>query len=117
MRTVSLGSLNANFNQVFKIDHFFLDHITVCHVMDTLSRYSVGQIVTPTAMSETVNIFESRCISEFWPPDEVQYDRAPASQEFENFLDTYAVKKRRIPPRRHNKLALESKKRSFETII
>ena len=117
MRTVSLSALSANFNQLVNIDHFFLNDITVCHVMDATSRYSVGQIVDSTSIPLAIETLESRWITEFWPPHALQYDRAFATSEFEKFLDEYGIQKRRIPARRHNKLAIESKHRSIRDIF
>ena len=116
-RQVSLSTLNRSLNDVVCIDHLFLGNCSVIHIMDTATRYSVGQVVPDTSMTAAVLAFEAGWISQFWAPSNVVFDRAFENEEFRRYLSLHEISARDIPPRRHNKNALESKHRVLRDIF
>lgn len=42
---VSLASINRELDDVIRIDHFFLDTVTIFHMMNVASRLSAGMVV------------------------------------------------------------------------
>lgn len=67
-------------------------------------------------MHDAIPEFESKWLSEFWPPTEVQGDMAFHNPEFTKYLTVYDIRFRSVPPRRHNKNVLESKHRILRDI-
>eukprot|EP00171_Calliarthron_tuberculosum_P001315 IDg1315t1 len=115
-RKVSLSSMSRAFNNVVCIDHFHLDDYRVCHIMDSVTRYSVGKVVSTTSMIEAIEAFESHWISAFWTPDQCLFDQAFNNDIFKNYLLKLNISPRAIPSRRHNKNVLESKHRIIRDI-
>lgn len=115
-RPVSLSSMSRIFNDVVCLDHFFPDNLDVLHIMDAQTRYSAGSIVPSTSMSHAIPVFESQWMSQFWPPDAVQADKAFDNNEFQQYLKVYDVSFRPIQTRRHSKNVLESKHRILRDI-
>lgn len=115
-RKVSLSSMSREFNSLVCIDHFYLDELCVFHVMDSVTRYSVGSCMPDTTMYSSILAFESGWMSEFWTPNSVLYDPAFKNEEFQSWIAGYEISARPIPPRRHNKNALESKHRIIRDI-
>ena len=115
-RKVSLSSMSRGFNDVVCVDHFFPDGNDVFHVMNSVTRYSNGEIVSSTALVNAISVFNSRRISEFSPPHMIQADQAFNKDEFLSYLKIYDIKLRPVPPRRHSKNVLESKHRILRDI-
>ena len=115
-RKVSLRSMTRSFNQVVCIDHFFPDNLNVLHFMDATTRYSSGLLVPSLSMKDTVVVFMSTWLSDFWPPVNVQGDLAFDNDEFKDYLLLYDIQFRPVPPRRHSKNVLESKHRILRDI-
>lgn len=102
-RKVSLSSLNAHFNQIVYIDHFFLDNYCIFHAMDKWSRYSTGHIVPNTTLRSAITALEACWFSQFWYPTSVHGDKAFHHEEFTRFIKLYDISFRPVPPRRHKK--------------
>lgn len=108
--------MSRGFNDVVCIDHFFPDNQDVLHFMDAQTRYSTGLLVPSTSMHDAIPAFETLWLSEFWPPNGVQGDKAFDNSEFKDYLSLYDVNFRPVPPRRHSKNVLESKHRILRDI-
>lgn len=94
----------------------FLEDTCVFHIMDPKSRSSVGAVVESYHISFAIEFFESRSLSEFWPPNEVVYDRAFATELFESFLNKYRIEHTPLFAIRHNKNTIESKNRIIRDV-
>lgn len=66
--------------------------------MDCQTRYSAGALVPSTSMSDTIPVFESLWISEFWSPHAVQGNQAFNNQEFKDYLLRYDIQFRPVTP-------------------
>lgn len=64
-RKVSLSTLNREFNEIVCIDYLHLRGNTVFHMLDSVSRYSIGDVVDTTAMTEAISVFELQWNSQF----------------------------------------------------
>ena len=115
-RKVSLSALTRDFNNVVCIDHFHLGDSRVLHIMDSVSRYSVGEVVDNTSMIQAIPLFESLCITPFRVPEDVLFDPAFDNTDFKDCLTSHGINARPIPPRRHNKNVLESKHKIFRDV-
>jgi len=87
------------------------------HIMDTISRYSVGSVVDTTNMDQAIEVFENTWLSQFWEPEEVVFDRGFNNAPFKSFLSKYSISARALPPRRHSKNVIESKHRIIRDIF
>lgn len=116
-RKVSLSSLSRNFNDVLCVDHYHLDGNRIFHIMDSVARYSVGDVVQEMNMSTAIPIFESLWVSAFWEPKVVLYGSAFDNSEFTMYLESHNIECRPLPPRRHNKNVIESKHRVIRDIF
>jgi len=116
-RKVSLSSMSRKFNDVVCVDHLFLDEFKVFHAMCAATRYSTGAVVQDTSMESSIEAFEAHWISQFWPPKDVLFDPAFDNSIFKSYTDLYDISSRPIPPRRHNKNAIESKHRIIRDIF
>lgn len=115
-RKVSLRSMSRGFNGIVCIDHFSPDNKDVLHMMDSQTRYSLGSLTKSTSMSDAILMLDSLWLSEFWPPDFVQGDKAFDNSGFKDYLAVYDVRFRPVPPRRHSKNVLESTHRIIRDI-
>lgn len=68
-RWVSIFSFDRAFNDVARIDHFYLEDVTLFYVMNVDGRYSSTHIVSPTFIRQGIFTFELVWISLFWPSD------------------------------------------------
>lgn len=84
--------------------------------MDSQTRYSAGDVVASTSISDAVAVFEAQWVSQFWPPTAVQMDQAFNNIEFTEYLTQHDITPRYVPPRRHSKNVLESKHRTLRDI-
>jgi len=116
-RKVSISSLSKSFNDIVCIDHFYLDQIRLMHCMDLVSRYSAVHIVSTVTMGEAVQAFEACWVSQFWYPESVHGDKAFQVGDFKTYADSLGIKIRPVPPRGHNKNAIESKNRVIRGIF
>jgi len=62
-------------------------------------------------MGEAVQAFEACWVSQFWYPESVHGDKAFQVGDFKTYADSLGIKIRPVPPRRHNKNAIESNHR------
>ncbi len=108
--------MSREINQVVCIDHFFLDDFGVFHMMDSATRYSAGAVVPDTAMDSAITSLESLWISPFWAFDAVLYDPAFKNDKFQSYLSKHSIEARLLPPTRHNKNVIESKRRVIRDI-
>lgn len=79
------------------MDHFFLDDVTLFHMMDVASRFSVAHAVITTSLDEAIYAFEALRISQFWPPNSVHADGAFHHDSFKALLNKYDIN--RVPYR------------------
>lgn len=115
-RKVSLSSMSRDFNCVVCVDHFFLDAHCVFHLMDSVARYSAGDVVSDVSMKTAIPVIESQWISPFWTPKAILFDPAFDNEPFREYLGNHDIEPRPIPPRRHNKNVIESKHRIIRDI-
>lgn len=73
---VSLRFMNGELNTDFYVDHLHLLELRVFHIMNSLSRDSVGSVVELSVMPEAITSFESICVSTFRYPHAVLFDPA-----------------------------------------
>lgn len=116
-RKVSIRSLNRSFNMVVCIDHLHLGNMRVFHLMDAATRYSAGAVVQDTSMVLAIEVMEGHWISQFWEPEEVQFDQAFDNTPFKDYLKMYGINPRPVPARRHNKNVIESKHKIMRDIF
>jgi len=109
--------LNRAFNTVVCIDHFHLGNMRVFHLMDSVTRYSAGAVVKDTSMISAIEVMEGHWISQFWEPEEVQFDQAFNNDPFKEYLKMYGIYPRPVPARRHNKNVIESKHKIIRDIF
>ncbi len=83
--------MSRQFNDVVCVDHMFLEENRVFHIMDSSTRSSVGSCVPDTKMIHSIQAFDSRWLSSFWPPGSVLYDPAFDNTEFEAFLKQHDI--------------------------
>lgn len=57
-RDVSLSSMSRGFNEVVCVDHVHLGGHTVFHAMDSVTRYSAGELVPSTGLADAVAAFQ-----------------------------------------------------------
>ena len=55
--------LTIYFNELACVEHSHLDENSVFHIVDSLSRYSAGDVLDTTSMSRAIQVFESHLIS------------------------------------------------------
>lgn len=108
-RGVLLSPLDRFFNDLVCIDRFHLENVTLLHVMDVSTRFSAAHAVTSTSIEGAIYAFEMMWFSHFWPPGAVNADSAFQKEPFDNFLSSYDVQLRPVPPRRHQKNMIESR--------
>lgn len=116
-RNVSLSSLSRNFNDVVCVDHYHLDGNRIFHIMDSVARYFVGDVVQEMNMSTAIPLFQSLWVSAFWEPKVVFYDSAFDNSEFTMYLESHDIECRPLPPRRHNKNLIASKHRVIRDVF
>ena len=116
-RKVSLSTLNRFLNDVVCVVHLFLGESAVFHVMDTATQFSVRQVVSNTSMPLSICAVRAGWMLQFWAPRFVVFDRAFNNKQFRDYLNVHTISARKIPPRRHNKNALESKHRILRDIF
>lgn len=84
-RPVSLGSLSREFNDLVHVDHYNLDE-DVLHVKDVAARYSSGYVLSSPSLSKAIELFEGYRLTPFWPPAEIQADKAFDKEELLQYL-------------------------------
>lgn len=99
------------------MDHMFLDKVTVFHMTDVATRFSVGAVVENTSMENVIDHIENLWFAQFWPPNYVHADGAFQNEIMDIFLSRYDVKIRPVPPRRHSKNAMEPRHRTIRSIF
>lgn len=99
------------------MDHMFLEKVTVFHVMDVATRFSVGAVVDSTSMENVIFHMKSLWFAQFWPPNYIHVDGAFQNDIMETFVSRYDVKMRPVPPRRHAKNAIEPRHRTIRSIF
>ena len=67
-------------------------------------------------MTEAIEEFETTWIKPFWSPGAVQGDKAFDNATFREYLLAHDIDFRPVPPRRHNKNAIESRNRILRNI-
>ena len=115
-RPVSLSTISREFHDTVAVDHYHLDGLNIFHCMDVSTRYSAGAVVESTAMTEAIEEFETTWIKPFWSPGAVQGDKAFDNATFREYLLAHDIDFRPVPPRRHNKNAIESRNRILRNI-
>lgn len=108
-RKVSISSMSKGINETVCIDHLYLEGIRLFHVMDLVTRFSSAFVVSDATMKQTINAFEACWASQFWIPEQIKADTAFINSEFEKYCKERHVKLSPIPPKRHSRIAIESK--------
>ena len=98
------------------VDHMHLDDKRAILIMNSTSRYSVGDVVDTASMRNAIPLFESLWISPSWTPETVLFGPAFDNSEFIKYLKSHVIESRPIPPRRHNKNVPESQHRTIRDV-
>lgn len=107
-RKVSLSSLSRSFDGLVCIGHFYMAHLCLLHITDSVMRYSSCAIDCSVCMPDAVLAFESCWLRKFWPRTAVLGDPTFSNGKFFQYLSSLFIEAKSIPPHRHNKNVLES---------
>lgn len=112
-----LGLLNRSFDEMDCTNHFYLDHISLFHVMNFTARYSFCAVVSTFSMCSAVQAFESCWPEWFWSPAAEVGDQAVNNNVFTSYLSSLDIEFKSIPPRHHNKNVLEAEHGAIRSIL
>lgn len=109
--------MSRNFNHVLYIDHVHLSGNLVLHILGSRTKYSAGEIVETTYMSDDIYVTETQWISLFWPPSEIIFYPAFADLISQNILFNHDMIGRPIPPKRYEYMYLSQNTKSYKFYI
>ena len=72
MSTMLISSMSKDFNDIMRIDHFFLDSVRLLHFMDLATLFIYCVVASSASSDDRVFVFEACWISQFWHPESVQ---------------------------------------------
>lgn len=96
-RKVALGVLNRIFNDMFIVDHFYLDQVRIFHKMDFYSIFSAAYIGHYGTLNATSLAFEAAWDAWVRPPKAFEGDQAFVGDEFQKYLQYNGISLRPVP--------------------